>query len=168
MKRVFLIGYMGAGKSRLGKQLAEALNLPFMDSDAQIEQIEGKNITKIFRTKGEAYFREKEAEFVRDLVEKGAFVCATGGGLPCFHNLMQELNEIGTTIYLKNSTETLVKRLLMETDKRPKLAELAPEELTKFIDQAVEERESVYTMAHFSLNENEQTVEKIRSILLNA
>jgi shikimate kinase len=167
MKRVFLIGYMGAGKSRLGKQLAEALNSPFMDSDVQIEQKEGKNITEIFRTKGEAYFREKEAEFVRDLVEKEAFVCATGGGLPCFHNLMQELNEIGTTIYLKNSTETLVKRLQNETDKRPKLAELSPEELTEFIDKAVRERESVYTMAHFSLNENEQTTEKIRSILLN-
>jgi shikimate kinase len=159
---------MGAGKTKLGIQLAEALNLPFMDSDAQIEQIEGKNITEIFRTKGEAYFREKEAEFVRDLVEKGAFVCATGGGLPCFHNLMQELNDIGITIYLKNSTETLVKRLQNETDKRPKLAELAPDELTEFIDKAVKERESVYIMAHFSLNENEQTVEKIRSILLNA
>jgi shikimate kinase len=168
MKRVFLIGYMGTGKSRLGKQLAEALNLPFMDSDAQIEQKEGKNITEIFRTKGEAYFREKEVEFVRDLAEKDAFVCATGGGLPCFHNLIQELNKIGTTIYLKNSTETLVKRLLKETDKRPILAELAYEELTEFIDKAVEERESVYTMAHFSLNENEQTTEKIRSILLNA
>lgn len=168
MKRVFLIGYMGAGKTKLGTQLAEALNLPFIDSDAQIEQIEGKNITEIFRTKGEAYFREKEAEFVRDLAEKDAFVCATGGGLPCFHNLMQELNEIGTTFYLKNSTETLVKRLLKETDKRPKLAELAPDELTEFIDKAVKERETVYTKAHFSLNENEQTVEKIRSILTNA
>ncbi len=158
---------MGTGKSRLGKQLAEALNLPFMDSDAQIEQKEGKNITEIFRTKGEAYFREKEVEFVRELAEKDAFVCATGGGLPCFHNLMQELNKIGTTIYLKNTTETLVKRLLKETDKRPKLAELSPEELTEFIDKAVKAREYVYTMAHFSLNENEQTTEKIRSILLN-
>lgn len=167
MKRVFLIGYMGAGKSRLGKELAEALNLPFMDSDAQIEQKEGKNITEIFRTKGEAYFRQKEAEFVRALAKKNAFVCATGGGLPCFHNLMQELNEIGTTIYLKNNAETLAKRLRKETDKRPKLSELAPDELIEFISKSVKERESVYTMAHFSLNENEQTVEKIRSILSN-
>jgi shikimate kinase len=68
---------------------------------------------------------------------------------------------------LKNTTETLVKRLLKETDKRPKLAELSPEELTEFIDKAVKAREYVYTMAHFSLNENEQTTEKIRSILLN-
>jgi shikimate kinase len=167
MKKIFLIGYMGAGKSRLGKQLAEALNLPFIDSDAQIEQKEGKNITEIFRTKGEAYFREEEVEFVRELAMKDAFVCATGGGLPCFHNLMQKLNKIGTTIYLKNSTETLVKRLQNETDKRPKLADLSSEELAEFISKAVKERESVYNMAHFSLNENEQTTEKMRSILLN-
>ena len=156
---------MGAGKTRLGKQLSEALNLPFIDSDAQIEQKEGRNITEIFQTNGEAYFREKEVEFVRELAEKNEFVCATGGGLPCFHNLMQELNEIGTTIYLKNSTETLVKRLQNETDKRPALADLSSEELAEFIAKAVKERESVYAMANFSLNENDQTVEKIRSIL---
>jgi len=167
MKRVFLIGYMGAGKSRLGKELAEALNLPFIDSDAQIERKEGKNITEIFWTNGEAYFREKEVEFVHEVAEKDAFVCATGGGLPCFHNLMQDLNEIGTTFYLKNSTETLVKRLYNETDTRPVLAQLSREELAEFIVKAVKAREPVYALAHFSLNENEQTVEKIRSILSN-
>lgn len=158
---------MGAGKTRLGKQLSEALNLPFIDSDAQIEQKEGRNITEIFQTNGEAYFREKEVEFVRELAEKNEFVCATGGGLPCFHNLMKELNKIGTTIYLRNSTETLVKRLYNEIDKRPILAELSPVERAGFIANAVSEREPVYEMSKFSLNENEQTIEKISSLLLH-
>lgn len=115
-KNIVLIGYMGSGKSTVGRKAARAVEFNFLDTDALIEQEEGMTIAKLFEEKGEAYFREKETETIKRLIagEKGNII-ATGGGLPMKEGNAALLKELGTVIYLKAETETLVKRLSNDT-----------------------------------------------------
>jgi shikimate kinase len=156
MKRIILVGFMGAGKSTLGKELAALLAIPFMDSDSMIEEREGKNIESIFRVHGETYFRELEQQCVAQLPEEGDFVFAAGGGLPCHHNLMDQLNELGTTYYVKNTPKTLLHRLKDEREKRPLLAALDEADLAAFISSSLQKRERYYLKAHVHLTEKQQ------------
>lgn len=111
-KNIILIGYMGSGKSTVGRKAAKAVEYTFLDTDALIEQEEGMTIAKLFEEKGEAYFREKETETIQKLIAgpKGNII-GTGGGLPMKDGNAELLKELGTVIYLKADTETLVKRL---------------------------------------------------------
>ena len=115
-KNIVLIGYMGSGKSTVGRKAARAVEFNFLDTDALIEQEEGMTIAKLFEEKGEAYFREKETETIKRLIagEKGNMI-ATGGGLPMKEGNAALLKELGNVIYLKAETETLVKRLSNDT-----------------------------------------------------
>ena len=109
---VILIGYMGSGKSTVGKKAAKALEYTFLDTDALIEQEEGMAISKLFEEKGEPYFREKETETIRRLIaEPKGNIIATGGGLPMKEGNGELLRELGTVIYLKAETDTLLQRL---------------------------------------------------------
>ena len=112
MKNIFLIGFMGSGKSTVGYKAARAVEYNFLDTDALIEEAEGMTISQLFEAKGEPYFREKETETVRRLIEepKGNII-ATGGGLPMREGNAELLKKLGTIIYLKAETDTLVKRL---------------------------------------------------------
>src|SRR5436853_6290275 len=98
MSKVFLIGFMGSGKTFLGKQLAQLLNYEFIDLDEWIEQREKKSIAEIFSEDGEEYFRKKESQQLKLLAEKNNAVIATGGGTPCFHDNMKWMNDHGFTI----------------------------------------------------------------------
>lgn len=147
---------MGAGKSTLGKALAEKLTVPFMDSDAMIEEHEQESIEHIFRTHGEAYFRKLEQEYITQLPKEGAFVLAAGGGLPCYNNLMEQLNQLGTTYYLKHTPQTLIQRLKADHLKRPLLRGLNDTELSAFVTQQLNQREQYYLKAHHSLPEELQ------------
>ena len=111
-KNIVLIGYMGSGKSTVGRKAARAVEYNFLDTDALIEQEEGMTIAKLFEEKGEAYFREKETETIRKLIadSKGNII-ATGGGLPMKDGNAALLKELGTVIYLKAETDTLFQRL---------------------------------------------------------
>lgn len=111
-KNIVLIGYMGCGKSTVGRKAAKALGYTFLDTDSLIEKEEGMTIAKLFEEKGEDYFRNKETEVIKRLIdgEKGNIV-ATGGGLPMKEENRPLLTELGTVIYLKAENETLVKRL---------------------------------------------------------
>ena len=111
-KNIVLIGYMGCGKSTVGRKAAKALGYTFLDTDVLIEKEEGMHIARMFEAKGEAYFREKETETIKRLIdgEKGNII-ATGGGLPMTEGNPELLKELGTVIYLKADNETLVKRL---------------------------------------------------------
>ncbi len=122
-KNIILIGYMGSGKSTVGKKAAKALEYTFLDTDALIEEAEGMVISELFETKGEAYFREQETETIRRLLQapKGNII-ATGGGLPMREGNAELLKKLGTVIYLKAETETLMKRLSGDTN-RPLLKE---------------------------------------------
>ena len=121
-RNIILIGYMGSGKSTVGRKAAKAVEYNFLDTDVLIEQEEGMSITKLFEEKGEPYFREKETETIRRLIEgpKGNII-ATGGGLPMKEGNAELLKELGTVIYLKAETETLMKRLSGSGDSRPLL-----------------------------------------------
>ena len=115
-KNIVLIGYMGSGKSTVGHKAAKALGYQFIDTDLLIEKDEGMTISKLFEVKGESYFREKETETIKRLIQdpKGNIV-ATGGGLPMKEGNPELLKELGTVIYLKAEPETLVKRLTGDT-----------------------------------------------------
>lgn len=115
-RNIILIGYMGSGKSTVGRKAARAVEYTFLDTDALIEKEEGMTISKLFEEKGEPYFREKETETIRRLMaEPKGNIIATGGGLPMKEGNAKLLKELGTVIYLKAETDTLMKRLSGDT-----------------------------------------------------
>ena len=117
-RNIILIGYMGSGKSTVGKKAAKALGYTFLDTDSLIEQAEGMTISRLFEEKGEPYFREQETETIRRLIrEPKGNIIATGGGLPMKEGNGELLKELGTVIYLKAETDTLVKRLSGDTSR---------------------------------------------------
>jgi shikimate kinase len=159
MKRIILIGFMGAGKTTLGKALAESLSIPFYDTDALIEQHTNSSISSIFLNYGESYFRTLEKETIEQLPKDSSYILAVGGGLPCFNDLMEILNSLGTTVYLKHDVTTLSKRLTDDSKQRPLVAEKSGDALISYIQEKVDERELVYLKAQLILEEAEQTSE---------
>jgi len=147
-----LIGYMGSGKSAVGRALAQTLDFQFNDLDQLIEQSERQTIAGIFQTKGEIYFRKKEAEAIRDVLSKNKkLILATGGGTPCYGNTMDFLLQQPdvSTIYLKTSLEVLTGRLFIEKESRPLIAHLkSTEDLNDFIRKHLFERTAVYERAN--------------------
>jgi shikimate kinase len=149
--RIFLIGFMGAGKSALGKGLAAELGLKFIDLDKEIEKHFSKDVAAIFATEGEDVFRDTESQKLAEAIEGDDFVLATGGGTPCFGDNMQQMNESGTTIYLKMSTDHLVQRLEPESDTRPLLGGKKGHELWTLVHELLQEREPDYLKAHYKV-----------------
>ena len=151
MKRIFLVGFMGSGKSTVGRNLAEKINWDFVDLDEVIEKREGLTISQIFEEKGEEYFRNKEALYLRELSQKEKVVVATGGGAPCFSDNMSWMNEHGLTIYLKADAELLLERLKAETISRPLLKGKSEAELRYFIKAKMQDREPFYSQAKHTI-----------------
>ena len=166
MVKIILIGFMGAGKSSFGKKLAKALHLPFYDSDQLIEQEQNKSIETLFSESGETGFRLIEKELIQKFGKKQeAFVLSVGGGLPCYHNLMDELNELGTTVYLQHTVGALAHRLKNAKKIRPLLEGKVEPEFSDFIATKLAEREKLYLKAKVILPTNEQTIETLLSKL---
>jgi shikimate kinase len=147
MQRIFLIGYMGAGKTTLGKAFSKQRNLSFIDLDHFIEERYRQTIPQIFEEKGEEGFREIERETLREVGEFEDAVISTGGGTPCFHGNMAYMNATGTTVYLKISVEELVKRTEPYRETRPVLKNRSGEELRRFIEISLSERSRYYEQA---------------------
>jgi shikimate kinase len=145
--RLFLVGYMGAGKTTLGKLLAKKLNLHFLDVDLFIENRYHKSITAIFEEKGEAEFREIERQILQEIIGFENVIIATGGGLPCFFDNMDLMNQTGITIYLRTGVEELTKRLKSSKQKRPLIKGKTLEELKDFIETSLKKREIFYNKA---------------------
>lgn len=140
-RNIVLIGYMGSGKSSVGHKAAKALGLEFLDTDELIEEEEQMTISKLFEEKGEAYFRQKETETIQRLQkERKGKIIATGGGLPMKEENRELLKQLGTVIYLKAETATLLKRLSGD-NKRPLLKE---GDLRNKIETMLEIRNPVY------------------------
>lgn len=157
-KTIFLIGMMGSGKSTIGVRLAELLVLPFVDTDATIEKVEGRSVQQIFEQEGEGYFREKEQQLLQQLPQQ-AGVVACGGGLPCFFNNMELLVAKGTVIYLEASPGLLFDRIKGD-NQRPKLQDYAA------FMQLFTKREVSYKKAHFKIDAK-QSVEAIIAEVLS-
>lgn len=144
MNHVILIGFMGCGKSSVGKELALELDVPFIDTDAMIEKQTGRKISAIFRESGEAYFRDLETMALKQLMDSGGRkVIAVGGGLPVRPVNREYLKRLGTTVYLLARPETLVERLEGD-DTRPLLQ---GGELRQKIKQLMNDREEIYLAA---------------------
>ena len=165
-QHIILIGFMGSGKSTIGKVLAEQLSVDFIDSDEVISKQEGCSVSDLFETKGEAYFREKEHEFVLNLSTRKLAVIAVGGGLPCFGNNLELLKKNGTVFYLNVSVMMLVKRLQNEKAQRPLLANLEDKELSNFVFDRLIERTAFYRKAHYIIpNETGNAEIAVKEIL---
>ena len=145
MKRVFLVGYMGAGKTTVGKELAKLAGLSFIDLDFYIEGRYHKAVSQIFAERGEEAFREIERNMLHEVAEFEDVLISTGGGAPCFFDNMEFMNASGTTVYLKVSVEELAKRLELCKHTRPVLKGRSGEELRAFIAESLEKRNPFYT-----------------------
>lgn len=162
MQRIILIGFMGSGKTTIGKKLASRLGVPFYDADQEIEKGVLLSVGEIFANYGEMRFREIETEYLEMLAtESEDFVLATGGGMPCFHNNMERLNSLGTTFYLERSPKELAQRLRNAKSHRPLLSGLNDEDLLSSIQERLSEREDYYKQSNFILSREEQTPDKI-------
>lgn len=155
-KHIFLIGFMGSGKSTIGALLAERLRIPFIDSDKEIEKQQGKTISEIFTRSGEADFRELEMEFLKRMKSQEPSVIAVGGGLPSIHGAIELMHELGLVIYLNTSLLTLIKRLKNEKQNRPLLRELSDAEFHPFLEALLSERVHFYKQAKLIMP-NEQS-----------
>lgn len=144
---IFLIGFMGSGKSHWGKIWAERNQLSFIDLDELIEKDAGKSIAAIFESKGEDYFRLLESEALRKLEGFQNTIIACGGGTPCFYNNIDWMNQHGITIYIESTPVQILERVFAEKEKRPLLKKLNEAELLFFIEQKLKERQPHYSKA---------------------
>ena len=164
-KHIFLIGFMGSGKSTVGALLAERLNLPFIDSDKAIEQVAGKSISAIFEQDGEAAFRTLEMNFLRRMESEPRSVIAVGGGLPTVEGSIELMHQFGLVIYLNTSLLTLLKRLRDEKADRPLLSGLSDSEFHPFVEDLLSQRVHFYKQAKLIMpnerNNPNELVEKL-------
>ncbi len=144
---IFLIGFMGSGKSTLGKRLARKIDYRFIDMDQYLEEKEGMKVSEIFKQKGEMYFRDMEKVFLETLETNDNVVIATGGGAPCWGQNMDIMNRKGVTVYLKMSPGSLAIRLEKSHNIRPLIEGLNPDLLRDYIEQKLHEREPFYNKA---------------------
>ena len=145
--RIYLIGYMGSGKTTVGRSLAEKLNFRFIDMDYFIENRQHKTINEIFSEKGEETFRLLENKTLKEVSTFENVVISTGGGAPCFFDNIEIMNNTGFTVYLKVSPEEIAKRLNVNKNNRPLLKDKTPHEMLTFISENLEKRESYYNQA---------------------
>lgn len=148
MKRIFIIGYMGSGKTTVGKRLARSLSLEFIDLDAFIENKYRKTVAQLFEERGDKGFREAERQALLEVALFEDVVISTGGGAPCFFDNMELMNRTGTTIYLQAEPNELARRLVISKTVRPLIAGKSYEELVPFITEHLLHRECYYTAAH--------------------
>jgi len=145
--RIYLLGFMGCGKSHTGKKLAQLLDCPVIDLDTLIEEQAGMEISEIFAREGEKSFRLREQKALHETAKSEHLIIACGGGAPCFFDNMNWMKKHGLTVYLQTSVETLVEHLLPGREHRPLIAALSEEELPLFIEKKLFAREPVYLQA---------------------
>ena len=149
--RIFLIGFMGCGKSTMGRSLASMLNLTFIDLDTFIEGKYFKTVPQIFAEEGESEFRKKEHKALEEVALFDDVIVATGGGAPCFYDNVEVMNNAGYCIFLDVATESLVKRLIHSKTERPLIKGKSPDELKTFIDALMQKRRPFYEKAKYIL-----------------
>lgn len=147
IKRIYLVGFMGSGKSTLGKRLRSELGWDFLDLDDYFEERYQMTIKQYFAQFGEDAFRLAEKELLLDVSQKERLIIATGGGAPCYFNNMQVMNDTGLTIYIKLSVETLAGRLSSARQVRPLVAGKSGTELHQYIEEKLQERDGFYNQA---------------------
>ena len=173
MTRIILIGYMGAGKTTIGRALAKELGIPFYDLDWYIESRHRKTVAQFFEEKGEEAFRRTEHNMLHEVAEFEDVVISCGGGTPCFFDNMDYMNRQGQVVYLKASAQVLLQHLQMARTERPLLKGKSEEQLKAFIEEQLKAREPYYNKAQYildiSLMDNHEkimsTIERLRQML---
>ena len=173
MVRIFLTGYMGAGKTTLGKAFARQMDIPFVDLDWYIEERFHKTVGELFTERGETGFRELERNMLHEVAEFENVVISTGGGAPCFFDNMDFMNRTGKTVFLDVHPDVLFRRLRVAKQQRPILQGKQDDELKEFIIRALEKRTPFYSQAQYVFNADEledrsqieKSVEKLRDLL---
>ena len=173
MRRIILIGYMGAGKTTVGKALAKELRMPFYDLDWYIESRMHKTVKAIFDERGEAGFRKIEHNMLHEVAEFEDIIISCGGGTPCFFDNIDYMNRQGETVYLKAMPEVLYGHLKMGKTVRPLLLNKTADEVQVFIREQLAQREPYYSKAKHVLDVNllddyekiKISVEQLRNML---
>jgi shikimate kinase len=165
--KIILIGFMASGKTALGASLSQYFGIPFYDTDKQIENQTGKSINEIFEQLGETKFREMEKACIQNLKSEKDFVLSVGGGLPCFNDLMDDLNDLGLTIFLDVDFQQLLKRLESNSQYRPKIKDLKNEEFYQGISALYNTRKSTYKKAKYSLEIQDDGAKESLKKLIN-
>lgn len=163
--KIILSGYMGSGKTAVGKALAAHIDLDFLDLDEEINRRERRSIPEIFRDSGEIYFRRIEAQVLKELLEQErGFVLSLGGGTPCYGKNLQEIQDTphALMVYLKTDLHQLKKRLLKEKDQRPLIRDLnSPGALEDFIRKHLFERNFYYNQSDLIISTDEKSVNEV-------
>ena len=173
MIRIFLIGYMGAGKTTLGKAFARAMGLTFIDLDWYIEERFHKTIRELFTERGEDAFRDLERRMLHEVGDFEDVVISVGGGTPCFFDNVDYMNSVGETVFLDVDIRVLFRRLKIAKQQRPLLDGKSDEELMQFIQEALQNRLPFYTRAKHTFNgekledrrQIQQSVERLKELL---
>ena len=173
MKRIILIGYMGAGKTTIGRALAKELGLSFYDLDWYIENRRHKKVAQIFAEQGEEGFRQIEHNMLHEVAEFEDIILSCGGGTPCFFDNIDYMNSLAQVVYLRCEPEVLHRHLLMGKVERPLLKGKNPDELIGFIREQLATREPYYNKAQYQLDVSlmdnfekiKTTVDKLKQLL---
>lgn len=162
MKIVF-VGYMGSGKTTVGKLVAKRLKIKFLDLDAYIEKAEGQTIADLFSDRGELYFRKREFFYLNEILSSDTnFLLSTGGGTPCYGKNMEAITQAtNNSVYLKVSLPALVKRLSKEKAHRPLIANINDIDLTEFIGKHLFERSFYYNQAALTISCDDTAPEEL-------
>ncbi|TXC76900.1 shikimate kinase [Luteibaculum oceani] len=164
VKPLFLLGFMGCGKSTLGKKLANALNVPHLDLDHMLEEQFGMSIADFINSKGEEAFRLQESRLLKEWIAKPC-IMSLGGGAPCFHDNMSTIRNKGVSIYLNYPVKTLAQRLSTSGDSRPLIAGLKGEDLEIKISDLLSNREQYYLQAEWVYEFSETKMDPKKWIL---
>lgn len=164
--KIFLIGFMGCGKTTLGKKLAAKMGYHFIDLDHRIEEITGGTVATYFSENGEEAFRQLESNTLKSSDYPENCVIATGGGTPCYFDNMEWMNNNGTTVYIQMSPNALARRLEGGIAKRPLLQGLSGQALVDFIAGKLEDRLSYYERSELIMSGMNITADAIRAAIL--
>ena len=163
--KIFLIGFMGSGKTTLGRKLASRMGFEFIDLDHKLEQQVELSIAEYFSFFGEDAFRTKEAEVLKKSIYPDDAIISTGGGLPCYFDNMDWMKANGKVVYIKLPPKTLADRLESGKEERPLLQDKHGDDLVNFIEQKLAEREGFYAQANIIVDGLSLTAERLEQML---
>jgi shikimate kinase len=165
--KIYLIGFMGSGKTHWGRRLGTKLNLPFYDLDTVISEQENKTVAEIFAAQGEEYFRYQEKETLERIsADQESFILSCGGGTPCFFNNIEFMKKNGKVVWLNTSIDMLTERLQKERMTRPLISEVDEDNLRRYIIRKLSERRMYYQQADVTVGEENTNLDELIHILL--
>lgn len=166
--KISLVGYMGSGKTTIGRHLSEILGIKFLDLDELIQGFAQKNIAEIFKDVGEIKFRKLEREILlNQLASESEFILAVGGGTPVYYDNMKQINDHSTSIYLRSNPNFLSERLIHEKSSRPLIAHVRDEDLTEFVAKHLFERRNFYEEANYVINIHSKSTDEITQEIMH-